>query len=28
VPIEGNSGETDRIIHEILSYTLWRLHLN
>ena len=28
VPIEGNSGETDRIVHEILSYTLWRLHLN
>ena len=28
VPIEGNSGETERIVHEILSYTLWRLHLN
>jgi uncharacterized SAM-binding protein YcdF (DUF218 family) len=28
VPIEGNSGETDRVIHEILSYTLWRLHLD
>jgi uncharacterized SAM-binding protein YcdF (DUF218 family) len=28
VPIEGKTGESDRIIHEILSYTLWRLHLH
>jgi vancomycin permeability regulator SanA len=28
VQIEGNSGETERIQHEILSYTLWRLHLD
>ncbi|WP_348261659.1 YdcF family protein [Telmatobacter sp. DSM 110680] len=28
VPIEGNTGETERIEHEIASYTLWRLHLN
>jgi uncharacterized SAM-binding protein YcdF (DUF218 family) len=28
VPIEGNTGETDRVVHEILSYTLWRLHLD
>jgi vancomycin permeability regulator SanA len=28
VQIEGNAGETERIEHEILSYTLWRLHLN
>ena len=28
VPIEGNSGESERIQHEILSYTLWRLHLD
>ncbi|MGC1424454.1 MAG: YdcF family protein [Terracidiphilus sp.] len=28
VPIEGNTGETERIEHEILSYTLWRLHLD
>jgi vancomycin permeability regulator SanA len=28
VPIERNAGETERIEHEILSYTLWRLHLN
>jgi uncharacterized SAM-binding protein YcdF (DUF218 family) len=27
VPIEGSSPETDRIVHEILSYTAWRLHL-
>jgi len=27
VPIEGNTGETERIEHEIASYTLWRLHL-
>jgi vancomycin permeability regulator SanA len=28
VQIEGNAGETERIEHEIISYTLWRLHLN
>lgn len=28
VPIEGPSGERERIQHEILSYTLWRLHLD
>jgi len=28
VNIEGNAGETERIEHEILSYTLWRLHLD
>jgi uncharacterized SAM-binding protein YcdF (DUF218 family) len=28
VPIEGNTGETERIEHEIASYTAWRLHLN
>jgi uncharacterized SAM-binding protein YcdF (DUF218 family) len=28
VPIEGNTGEIDRVVHEIVSYTLWRLHLD
>jgi uncharacterized SAM-binding protein YcdF (DUF218 family) len=28
VPIEGNAGESERIEHEIASYTLWRLHLD
>jgi len=28
VPIEGNPGQTDRVVHEILSYTLWLLHLD
>jgi vancomycin permeability regulator SanA len=28
VQIEGNAGETERIEHEILSYTLWRLGLD
>jgi uncharacterized SAM-binding protein YcdF (DUF218 family) len=28
VPIEGSTGKTDRIEHEILSYSLWRLHLD
>ena len=28
VPIEGNAGETERMIHEIVSYTLWWLHLD
>jgi uncharacterized SAM-binding protein YcdF (DUF218 family) len=27
VPIEGHSGEFDRLAHEILSYTAWRMHL-
>ena len=27
VPIEGGSGEKERMEHEIISYTLWRLHL-
>lgn len=27
VPVEANISETDRILHEILSYTAWRLHL-
>lgn len=28
VPIEGNANEGERMEHEILSYTLWRLHLD
>jgi uncharacterized SAM-binding protein YcdF (DUF218 family) len=28
VPIEGGSDEFDRIVHEILSYTAWRMHLH
>jgi vancomycin permeability regulator SanA len=28
VPIEGSSGDFERIVHEILSYTAWRLHLH
>jgi vancomycin permeability regulator SanA len=28
VPIEGRSGDFDRVAHEILSYTAWRLHLH
>lgn len=28
VPVEGPSGERERIQHEIISYTLWRLHLD
>jgi uncharacterized SAM-binding protein YcdF (DUF218 family) len=28
VPIEGNANEGERIEHEMLSYTLWRLHLD
>jgi len=28
VPVEGGSGEFDHIVHEILSYTAWRLHLH
>jgi uncharacterized SAM-binding protein YcdF (DUF218 family) len=27
VAVEGGSGDADRILHEILSYTAWRLHL-
>jgi uncharacterized SAM-binding protein YcdF (DUF218 family) len=26
--VEGGSGETARIWHEILSYSLWRMHLH
>ena len=28
VAVEGGSGEFERIAHEILSYTAWRLHLH
>ncbi|HUD13060.1 MAG TPA: YdcF family protein [Terracidiphilus sp.] len=28
VPVEGGSDDLERIAHEILSYTLWRLHLH
>jgi uncharacterized SAM-binding protein YcdF (DUF218 family) len=28
VQIEGKTGETERMEHELLSYTLWRIHLN
>jgi uncharacterized SAM-binding protein YcdF (DUF218 family) len=28
VPIEGSSGEFERIAHEMLSYTAWRMHLH
>jgi uncharacterized SAM-binding protein YcdF (DUF218 family) len=28
VPVEGGSRDFERIAHEILSYTLWRLHLH
>lgn len=28
VPIEGGSGDFSRIMHEMLSYTAWRLHLH
>ncbi len=28
VPVEGGSRDFERIEHEILSYTLWRLHLH
>lgn len=28
VPVEGGSNDTLRIAHEILSYTLWRMHLH
>jgi len=26
--LEGNSAEFERIAHEIISYSLWRLHLH
>jgi len=28
VPVEGGTNDFDRIAHEILSYTAWRLHLH
>jgi uncharacterized SAM-binding protein YcdF (DUF218 family) len=28
VPVEGGSGEFERLAHEIFSYTLWRLDLH
>lgn len=28
VPIEGGSGDFERITHEIMSYTAWRMHLH
>jgi uncharacterized SAM-binding protein YcdF (DUF218 family) len=28
VSVEGGSGEFNRVAHEILSYTLWRVHLH
>jgi hypothetical protein len=28
VAVEGGSKDFERIAHEILSYTLWRLHLH
>ena len=28
VSLEGSSGEAERIVHEILSYTAWRLGLH
>jgi uncharacterized SAM-binding protein YcdF (DUF218 family) len=28
VPVEGGSWQLERILHEILSYTAWRLHLH
>lgn len=27
VPVEGGTNEADPVLHEILSYTAWRLHL-
>ncbi len=27
VPVEGNNSDAEPILHEILSYTAWRLHL-
>ncbi|MGB8259139.1 MAG: YdcF family protein [Terracidiphilus sp.] len=28
VHVEGDAGEAERVAHEILSYTAWRLHLH
>ncbi len=28
VPVEGGSSDFDRIVHEMLSYTAWRMHLH
>jgi len=28
VAVEGNTDETQRIVHEMLSYMLWRMHLH
>jgi uncharacterized SAM-binding protein YcdF (DUF218 family) len=28
IPIEGGSSDFDRILHEMLSYTAWRMHLH
>jgi len=28
VPVEGSTDETQRIVHEMLSYMLWRMHLH
>jgi len=28
VAVEGGSQEAERIEHEILSYTAWRMHLH
>jgi len=28
VPVEGGTDETERLAHEMLSYTAWRLHLH
>ena len=28
VPVEGGTNDFERIAHEILSYTAWRLHLH
>ena len=28
VPVEGGTDDFERITHEILSYTLWRMHLH
>jgi len=28
VPVEGGTNDFERLAHEILSYTLWRLHLH
>jgi uncharacterized SAM-binding protein YcdF (DUF218 family) len=28
VPVEGNTDETERIVHETISYMLWRMHIH